>query len=141
MQEIVVEAKIDNLPQVTEFITSVAEEFGANARTLMQIDLVTEEIFVNIASYAYKNQTGQVTISLDMHENPARLDVTFTDEGVPYDPLAKPDPDVDLPLEERGVGGLGIFLVKKNVDEISYEYKDGKNCLHISKILPTAGGT
>lgn len=140
MQEMVVDAKIDNLPQVTDFITAVATKLGAGARTLMQIELVVEEIFVNIASYAYKDKEGQVVINIDAHENPTKLELTFTDEGIPYNPLDKPDPDVELPIEERGVGGLGIFLVKKNVDEISYEHKDGKNCLRIGKIMTATGG-
>ena len=97
----------------------------------MQIDLAVEEIFVNIAYYAYAPKVGMAVISIDISGGPVRI--VFMDHGIPYDPLAREDPDITLPPEERGIGGLGIFMVKKSVDDIKYEYKDGQNILTIIK--------
>ena len=72
---------------------------------------------------------------VEIQEDPLAAIITFIDSGMPYDPLARPDPDVTLPAEEREIGGLGIYMVKKSMDNISYEYKDGKNILTIKKYL------
>jgi len=138
MEELKVEATLEHLDQVVEFVISALD--GCSFRTKTQVELVIEEIFVNIASYAYGDKIGPVLVTLSLGGTPPVLDLTFTDEGIPFDPLAKPDPDISLEPEERGIGGLGIFLVKKNVDEISYEHKDGKNYLHIRKNLNVAEG-
>ena len=134
MQELVVEAVVDNLGKVTEFVTSALTELEVAPKIEMQLELVVEEVFVNIASYAYEDKVGTAVIRRELVDG-KELFLTFIDEGVPYDPLLKEEPNTSLPIEERSVGGLGIFLVKKNVDTISYEYKDGKNCLHIKKNL------
>ena len=134
MQEIIVEAVTDNLDKVTEFVISPLAELDVAPKIKMQLELVVEEIFVNIASYAYKDKVGTAVIRWELAGG-KELSLTFIDEGVRYNPLLKEDPDTNLPIEERSVGGLGVFLVKKNVDAISYEYKDGKNCLHIKKNL------
>ena len=97
----------------------------------MQIDVAVEEIFVNIANYAYSPDTGPATVRLDIRDGIAVI--TFIDSGVPYDPLAKPDPDVTLSAEDRPIGGLGIFLVKKSMDSVSYNYESGKNVLRLKK--------
>ena len=86
---------------------------------------------MNIAHYAYKPQTGKATITIERKGNDA--EITFIDSGTPYNPLAKPDPDVTLSAEERGIGGLGIYIVKKSMDNVSYEYKDGCNILKFTK--------
>ena len=101
----------------------------------MQIDVAVEEIFVNIANYAYNPDIGSAGITVETQEDPLSVVITFTDGGVPYDPLKKPDPDVTLPAEERQIGGLGIYMVKKSMDDISYDYKDGKNILTLKKNL------
>ena len=97
----------------------------------MDLDLAVEEIFVNIANYAYGDEKGTAEIILSKNNNAVSL--TFIDQGTPYDPLAKPDPDTTLGASERQIGGLGIFLVKKVMDETSYEYKDGSNRFTIVK--------
>ena len=102
-------------------------------KTRSQIDLAVEEIYINIASYAYPDSEGNAEIILS--ENNGEFVMTFIDEGVPYDPLAKEDPDVTLSAEERDIGGLGIFMTKKSMDNIRYEYKDGQNILTIEKNL------
>ena len=96
-----------------------------------QIDLSVEEIFVNIASYAYREEPGKAEVSVEC--NNGEITIVFKDNGKPYNPLEKPDPDVTLSAEEREIGGLGIFLVKKNMDDVSYEYKNDQNILTIKK--------
>ena len=100
----------------------------------MQIDIAVEELYVNIASYAYAPATGPATLQVELEEGGVAA-ITFIDEGVPYDPLAKPDPDVTLSAEERQIGGLGIFMVKKSMDSMDYARRDGKNMLRIRKKL------
>lgn len=132
MEQLTIDAKVENLPQVIEFILAPLED-NCKPKTLMQIELVIEELFVNVASYAYKSEIGKCTICKNLGENPPSITLTFIDSGVPYNPLEKEDPDTTLGVNEREIGGLGIFLVKKNVDEISYEYKDGQNILRLKK--------
>ena len=101
----------------------------------MQIDVAVEEIFVNISSYAYNPEIGPATIKIEIMEEPLSVIISFMDNGKQYDPLAKPDPDVKLPLKERKKGGLGIFMVKKTMDNVTYEYKEGQNILTITKSI------
>ena len=83
--------------------------------------------------YAYHPSTGPASICVDVEENPLQVSISFADNGVPYDPLKKEDPDIGLSADEREIGGLGIFMVKKSMDDISYQYKDGSNILTIKK--------
>ena len=99
----------------------------------MQISVAVEEIFVNIASYAYAPDKGSATVCVEVSGDPVTVTITFVDRGVPYDPLAKEDPDVTLSADERGIGGLGIFMTKKIMDDVAYEYRDGKNILTLKK--------
>jgi anti-sigma regulatory factor (Ser/Thr protein kinase) len=99
----------------------------------MQISIAVEELFVNIAHYAYVPDTGEVTISIEIHDDPGMAEITFTDRGIPYDPLEKYDPDVSLSAEKRKIGGLGIYMVKKSMDLMKYEYTDGCNIVTICK--------
>ena len=133
-EELRVEAKVEHLPQAIEFATGTLSD-ACPMRERMHIELVTEEIFVNIANYAYPDGGGFVTIRRSGGEGPGGLTLTFIDGGVPYNPLERPDPDLTLPAEERPIGGLGVFLVKKIVDEARYEYKEGKNILTVRKEL------
>ena len=133
--ELEVEAANENIPVVTEFAETLLEEGGCPMKIRMQIMMAVEEIFVNIVNYAYGPGTGTATVRVEISEHPGRAAITFIDQGVPYDPLAKTDPDVTLSAEEREIGGLGIFLVKKMMDDVVYEYKDGKNILTLIKDL------
>ena len=133
-EELRVEAKVESLPDVIDFATGTLSD-DCSLRERMHIELVTEEIFVNIASYAYPDGGGFAVIRRSGGEGAEGLTLTFIDGGVPYDPLQKPDPDLALPLDQRPVGGLGVFLVKKIVDEAHYEYKDGKNILTVRKVI------
>lgn len=132
-REITVEASIENLDKVTDFVNAHLDEIGCPAKAKMQIDIAIDELFSNISYYAYNPETGLATISIEVMDNPVAVVLTFSDNGTPYDPLAKNDPDTTLSADEREVGGLGIYLVKKSMDEITYEYKDGKNILRVKK--------
>ena len=135
MRELTLEAKVDNLNQVLAFVDGVLEEMDCPLRVQMQIDVAVEEVFVNIASYAYAPGIGDATIQVETEQDPPSLSVTFLDSDVPYDPLKKPDPDVTLSAEERQIGGLGIYMVKKSMDDMRYAYRDGQNVLTIIKKL------
>ena len=94
-----------------------------------------EEIYVNIAHYAYESEMGMATIRVEVGGEPLQVKITFIDNGTPYDPLKKADPDTTLSAEARQIGGLGIFMVKKSMDDVKYQYIDGQNILTISKKL------
>ena len=135
MKELIVEAKRENLPEVQAFIEEQLDEVDCPMTTRIAIDVAVEELFINIASYAYEHGEGIAVVQVTVHEEPLSVEITFIDNGVQYDPLAKPDPDTTLSAKERKKGGLGIFMVKKTMDNVSYEYKDGKNILTITKKL------
>ena len=135
MKSITVEAKIENVDKVTEFVNEVLEEKECPLKVQMQLDVAIDEIFGNIAYYAYGNGSGNATIQIEMEDNPPKITLTFIDQGIPYNPLESKDPDITLDIEDREIGGLGIFLVKKTMDELSYEYVDGQNILTMKKEL------
>ncbi|MBR4362958.1 MAG: ATP-binding protein [Ruminococcus sp.] len=135
MKELFIEALTDNLDSVLAFVDEQLEATECSMKIQMQIDLAVEEIFVNIANYAYDPETGPATVRVDVAPDGTVVTITFVDNGVPYDPLAKADPDITLPAEQREIGGLGIFLVKKNMDDVSYEYVNGSNILTLKKGL------
>lgn len=133
MERLTVEATLENIDPVTDFVNEKLETLDCPMRAQMQIDVAIDELFSNIAHYAYNPETGPVDVCVEVEQEPLSVIITFIDGGTPYDPLAKADPDTTLSAEDRKVGGLGIFLVKKTMDDISYEYKDGKNILKIKK--------
>ena len=135
MKELTVEASIDNLDRVTDFINAELEAADCPMKAQMQIDVAIDELFSNIAYYAYAPETGAVTIRMELEEAPRAARITFIDRGKPYDPLSVQDPDITLSAEDRKVGGLGIFLVKKTMSEVHYAYEDGCNMLTIRKEL------
>lgn len=135
MKELTVEADTEQLETVTAFLNEQLEAKSCTMKVQTQLELVVEEIFANIANYAYPSKKGQVTIRIIVEEETLSMVITFIDSGIPYDPLKKEDPDITLSAEEREIGGLGVFLCKKLVDDMHYEYKDGKNILTIQKKL------
>ncbi len=135
MKELSIEAKVENIPEVTAFVDEQLEAYGCSVKAQMQIDIAIDELFSNIAHYAYHPGSGPATVRVETKEDPLSVVITFIDHGVPYDPLKKEDPDITLSAEERGIGGLGIYMVKKSMDAISYQYKDGQNILEIRKQL------
>ena len=135
INEIVIDANTDKLDEVIEFVDAHLEEYDCSMKTQMQIDIAVEEVFVNIANSAYNTDIGKATIRVEISGDPIVIKITFLDNGTPYDPLAKEDPDVTLSAEDRKIGGLGIFMTKKSMDNIQYEYKNGQNILTIEKNL------
>ena len=135
MKEITLNATVDNVEKVTEFVNEQLERIGCPAKAIAQIDIAIDELFSNIAFYAYSPEVGPATVRVDVEEDPVSVTITFMDRGVPFNPLKKADPDVTLSAEERQIGGLGIFLTKKIMDDVSYEYKNGQNILTLKKNL------
>ena len=133
--EMDIEATRENLPCVLSFVNTHLEGADCPEKDKMQICLAVEEIFINIASYAYAPDKGNATVRVEVDDDPVSVAITFVDQGKPYDPLKGKEPDVTLPAEERQIGGLGVFLVKKTMDDVSYEYKDGHNILTLKKNL------
>lgn len=131
--ELETEATNDNLPVVLSFIESHLDEIGCSPKIKMQIAVAAEEIFVNIANYAYRPSVGNATVRVEIGENPLAVIITFIDGGKPFDPTKKADPNISLSAEEREIGGLGIFMTKKIMDDIRYEYVDGRNILTLKK--------
>ena len=132
-EELEIEAARENLSPVLEFLDGYLERHGCPVKTQAQLDIAVEEIFVNIASYAYGGKSGRATIRLRETHDPKGVSVTFIDQGVPFDPLGRPDPDVTLSADDRAVGGLGIYITKKSMDGIRYEYRDNSNILTLTK--------
>ena len=133
--ELRTEASVEKLPQVLAFLKQKLEALHCSVKSQGQIVVAAEEIFVNIAQYAYAPGTGDALIRVNSGEDLRDVSITFIDWGVPFNPLAKPDPDVTLPAEKRSIGGLGIFMTKKLMDDVSYEYSDGRNVLTLRKNL------
>ena len=135
MKELTIAATVENIETVTDFVNEQLEALGCPMKAQIQIDVAIDELFGNIAHYAYNPDVGSATVQVEVTEEPLAVIITFIDGGVPYDPLKGADPDITLSAEERQLGGLGIYMVKKSMDEITYEYKDGKNILSIKKKL------
>ena len=135
MKEMSIAATVENIGAVTDFVNEQLEALDCPMKAQMQIDIAIDELFGNIAHYAYNPDVGDATVRVEVIEEPLSVVITFIDGGVPYDPLAATDPDTTLSAEERAIGGLGIFMVKKSMDEITYRYENGSNILSIRKNL------
>ena len=128
---ITLDATIENLHRAMAFVDSVLEANDCPMKAQMQIDLAVEEIYANIANYAYPDSIGKVELSSEFADG--EIKIVFKDNGTPYNPLEKEDPDVTLSADEREIGGLGIFLTKKNMDSVSYEYRNNQNVFTMTK--------
>lgn len=135
MENLTVIAAVENLDEVNSFVLKRLEKYGCEKKVLMQIRLAVEEIFVNIASYAYDPSVGPAEVRCEVLDDPLRVVIQFLDGGKPFDPLAKEDADISEEALLEREGGLGIFLVKETMDDVKYEYRDGKNVLTILKKL------
>lgn len=133
MKELTLKATIDGIPAVTAFIDEQLEALDCPMKAQAQIDVAIDELFGNIARYAYGDGVGDATVRINFDEQTRRFSITFVDRGVPFDPLQNTDPDVTLSAEDRGIGGLGIFMVKKSMDEMEYRRENGCNVLTIYK--------
>ena len=135
MKELTIDATIENVRAVTEFVDAQLEAMDCPIKAQMQIDIAIDELFSNIAYYAYNPDVGPATVRVEVQQDPLAVVISFIDHGIPYDPLAKEDPNTTLSAEERDIGGLGIYMVKKTMDSVIYEYKNGQNILTIKKHL------
>lgn len=126
-------AKIDVFPEISEFVESTLNNAGSSMKATVQILIALEEIFVNIAHYAYGDDKGDAVIGISTDDGICTL--TFEDNGKPFDPLAKADPDLSVEAQEKSIGGLGIYMVKKSMNSVEYAYRDGKNTLTITKCI------
>ena len=133
MKELTVEAIVEQIETVTEFVNAELEKLDCPMKARIQLDIAIDEIVSNISYYAYGEKTGSVTVRIEALQEENGVQLMFLDSGVPYDPLTRQDPDISAEIEERKEGGLGIFLVRKTMDDMKYEYKDGQNCLTIRK--------
>lgn len=135
MKELTITAEVSNLEIVTGFVEEQLEALECPMKAQIQINIAIDEIFGNIAQYAYAPEIGNVTVRVESEDEPKMVKLTFIDSGVPYNPLTVEEPDTTLSADQRPIGGLGIFMVKKSMDEMVYEYKEGKNILTIKKQL------
>ncbi|MCR5409663.1 MAG: ATP-binding protein [Lachnospiraceae bacterium] len=141
LRSITLPAELEKLEAVQDFVEAIMEEGGAGMKVICTVNIAVEEMFVNVCHYAYGEDGGEVKVEagiisqsgLSDNEGAKAIRIRLTDSGIPYDPLAKEDPDITLPAEERPIGGLGIYMVKKSMDRVSYEYKDGKNIFTMEK--------
>lgn len=126
-------AELSQLGSVLAFVSACAQQASPTAKELMQISLSVEEAFVNVANYAYPDRNGNVLIGVGATDG--CITIRLADTGIPFDPLAAPEPDITCSAQSRKIGGLGIFMIKKQMDEISYKYENGKNVLVMKKKL------
>ena len=132
-RELTVEALVKNNKDVVSFVDDELSHVGVSDSVRVDIKTVVEEIFLNIAGYAYEGGAGEATVKMELDEGNKNVTLTFIDSGKEFNPLSKKDPDIYLPIEERPIGGLGILMVKKLTDSVSYQRADGKNFLTVSK--------
>ena len=133
LTELTVDATVENIPAVTAFVEGELAAVGCPEKARMQLSMAVDEIMANVAQYAYAPETGPVTVRFAFEEAARTVTLTFLDKGLPYNPLKKEDPDVSLSAEERPIGGLGIYLVKKTMDQMDYAYQHSQNILTIQK--------
>jgi len=134
MKELTLAATVENIETVTDFVNAQLETMDCPLKAQMQISIAIDELFGNIAHYAYHPATGDATVRVEAADDHNSVIITFIDRGMPYNPLTAEEPDTSLSAEERKIGGLGIFMVKKTMDEISYRYENA-NILTIRKNL------
>ena len=128
-------AKIEALSDVLGFVDQTLEGFECPMKVQMAVCVAIEEVFVNVAHYAYGGGEGDMTLGIGYDESSREITFRMTDGGVPFDPLQKPDPDITLSAEDREIGGLGIFITKKTMDSVTYAYENGENVLTMKKHL------
>ena len=126
-------AKIEALSDVLGFVDQTLESFACPMKVQTAVCVAIEEIFVNVAHYAYGEGEGEMTLGIGFDEESRTITFRMTDKGTPFDPLKKPDPDITLSAEEREIGGLGIFITKKTMDTVTYAYENGENILTMIK--------
>ena len=128
-------AKTDALADILGYVEQSLESLECLTNIHTAICVAIEEIFVNVAHYAYGDENGDISLGIDFDPKTRTITFQMSDKGIPFNPLIKPDPDITLSSEDREIGGLGIFIVKKTMDSVSYTYENGKNILTMIKKL------
>ena len=129
-----VDATIDNMHEVLGFLEEELEKHEASMKNISIITVCAEEMYSNIALYGYPDgNVGQVVTKISFEDND--MEIEFDDTAIPFNPLEHLDPDITLSAEERSIGGLGIFMVKKSMDKVEYEYVDGHNIFRMRKAI------
>lgn len=136
MEMVKVPARLENLEKMINFIVEKYKTLVHDKKSELRMRLVMEEALVNIINYAYPNSVGEIEIDYNFYEKKKILTIKIIDSGIPFNPLEKEEPDLSLSMEERQIGGLGIYMIKTIMDEVNYERVDGKNILIISKCIP-----
>jgi len=131
MEELRLEAKAEKLSEVLAFVDERLEAADCPLKAQMQIDVAVEELFVNVAYYAYPGGAGDVVIAMEIRDGTAVI--RLMDSGLPFNPLDRPDPDVKATADKRKIGGLGIYMAKKSMDSMDYQHTGGMNVLTMSK--------
>ena len=133
MTNITFPAKTEFLDDVLGFVDQALDSFECPMKIQTAICVAIEEVFVNVAHYAYPDSSGDMTLHFDFDEVSRTITFRLTDKGVPFDPLKNPAPDITLSAAEREIGGLGIFIAKNTMDSLSYAYENGENVLTMIK--------
>ena len=128
-------AKTESLPDILGFVEETLEGFGSSMKIQMAVCVAIEEVFVNVAHYAYPEGQGDMRLGIGFDAQSRTITFCMRDSGVPFDPLQKPDPDITLSAEDREIGGLGIFITKKTMDSVTYAYENNENILTMIKKL------
>ena len=126
-------AKTEALPDVLGFVDLMLEKYECPMKQQTAICVAIEEVFVNVARYAYQNGDGEVLLKIGFNEEDRKITFVMKDKGIPFNPLQKSDPDITLSADEREIGGLGIFITKKTMDSVEYVYENGENILTMIK--------
>jgi anti-sigma regulatory factor (Ser/Thr protein kinase) len=134
MEKVTIPAKLENLDLMMGWILKSADLAGFAEKDKFQIKLASEEVLVNIINYAYPSKSGAIELSLNPKPKDS-LEIVFADWGIAFDPLSLPEPKLCAPIEERKIGGLGVYLVRKVMDEVNYKREDDKNILTVTKKL------
>ena len=133
MESKIFPAKTQALTDVLAFVEQILEQNDCSMKLQTAICVAIEEVFVNVAHYAYKGQDGDVRLDITFNKETRNITFRMADKGVEFDPLKKPEPDITLSAEEREIGGLGIFITKKTMDLVTYAYENGENILTMTK--------
>jgi anti-sigma regulatory factor (Ser/Thr protein kinase) len=135
LEKITVPARIDNLAQMIEFVTKAADAAGLEKGLVGKIQLASEEALVNVINYAYAGGEGDLELQYEIENDPKTLIIQVADSGVPFNPLDKEDPDINLPAEDRPIGGLGIFMIRQIMDSVDYKRDNNRNLLIMKKTI------
>lgn len=133
--DLTVKALIENVDTITEYVNERLKKMGCSVKSRTQIDIALDELFANVCNYAYGDEIGHVTVRVRELPDKNSVQISLEDKGMHFDPLAVKEPDITASIHERRIGGLGIFMVKKTMDDVYYEYRDGCNIITVVKTL------